>query len=133
VFHVLLRIGECISSVIVLGLVSRVLYMVGLAEADTDSRLIYTTVVASISTGFSIVFGLPFLYAFLAFPVDFILFVTWLVAFCLMETVSYHVPARAGMYWHGPIDINFSGCSSWRCVLAFSFIASMTYLVNACL
>lgn len=97
-FHVLLRVGECISSVIVLALVGRVLYMVGQADANTDSRLIYTTVIASISTAFSIIFVLPLLYAFLAFPVDFIMFVTWLVAFCLMEAVSYPVGAKAREY-----------------------------------
>jgi len=150
VFHVLLRIGECASSVIVLGLVCRLLYMVGQANASTDSRLIYTTVIASISTIFSILFVLPFLYAFLAFPMDFVMFITWLVAFCLMETLTGIHTCDAFWYWnywgfywggiwrrnivvHGPADIDWAGCSSWKCVLAFSFIVSMTYLLSACL
>ncbi|PVH72415.1 hypothetical protein DL98DRAFT_610735 [Cadophora sp. DSE1049] len=150
VFHVLLRIGECASSVIVLGVVSRLLYMVGQANASTDSRLIYTTVIASISTIFSILFVLPALYAFLAFPMDFIMFITWLVAFCLMETLTGIHTCDAFWYWnywgfywggiwrrnivvHGPADIDWAGCSSWKCVLAFSFIVSMTYLLSACL
>ncbi|CZR68842.1 uncharacterized protein PAC_18742 [Phialocephala subalpina] len=150
VFHVLLRIGEFISSVIVLGLIGRVLYMVGQADASTDSRLIYTTVIASISTIFSIIFVLPFLYAFLAFPMDFIMFVTWLVAFCLMEALTGIHTCDAFWYWnywgfywggiwrrnivvHGPADINWVGCSSWKSVLAFSFIVSMTYLLSSCL
>lgn len=85
---VILRIWELICSVIVLAILARFLYLVGDAGASRDGRIIYGVVVASISTFFSLFFILPFMYAFLAFPFDFALFVMWLVLFCLLMTVS---------------------------------------------
>jgi hypothetical protein len=90
VISVILRIGEFVSSIILVGLVSSFLYIVSDANVYADSRLIYTTVVASISAVFSLMFMLPFTWTFLAFPVDFVLFILSLVAFCLLEAVSYH-------------------------------------------
>jgi len=83
------RLGELASSVIVLGLLGRFLWVVSDANVYADPVIIFATVVAAISTFFSIILFPPFTYSFLAFPIDFILFVVWLVAFCLMEAVSY--------------------------------------------
>jgi hypothetical protein len=49
-----------------------------------------------------------------------------------------------GYYWRGwwrrptvivtgPADIGYAGCSQWRAVLAFSFMAMFAYLVSAIL
>lgn len=88
VIHVLLRVWELVCSVIVLGLLAHFLHLVSEAGATNDGRIIYALIVASISTLFSLVFMPPFLYAYLAFPADFALFVMWLVAFSLLIAVS---------------------------------------------
>jgi hypothetical protein len=88
VCNVLLRIWELVCSAVVLGIVAKFINSVIRASGQNDSRLIYTLIVASISTLYSLLFMPPFLYTFLAFPADFILFVMWLIAFCLLVTVS---------------------------------------------
>jgi hypothetical protein len=80
----------------VLGILARFLHVLSDAGATRDGRIIYGIVVASISTLFAIVFVAPFLYSFLAFPFDFVMFVMWLVLFCLLITVSGSFPDQ---YW----------------------------------
>jgi hypothetical protein len=82
-----LRIWQLICSVIVLGILASFLHRVSEAGVRRDGRIVYGVVTGSISTFFSIVFIAPFLYAFLAFPFDFVMFVMWLVLFCLEATV----------------------------------------------
>ncbi len=88
-----LRIWELICSLIVLGILASFLRRVNDADAPRDGRIVYGIVTASISTAFSIIFIAPFIYAFMAFPGDFILWVMWLVAFCLLETVCTLLPS----------------------------------------
>jgi len=144
---VILRVWEIICSVIVLGLVAHFVKIIADAGGENDGRIIYTLIVASISTLFAILFVLPFLYAFLAFPFDFILFVAWLTAFGLLaartgtrwcNSVWYY--NYWGYYWGGwwnnpsivggPGDIAWTGCAQWRTVLAFSFLAALGYLIS---
>jgi hypothetical protein len=82
-----LRIWELICSVIVLGILGSFLHRLSDAGVSRDGRVVYGIVTASISTVFSIVFIAPFLYAFLAFPADFVLWIMWLIVFCLLITV----------------------------------------------
>lgn len=89
VISVIFRLCELCMAVIVLGLTGRFLSLVSEADVYADSRLIYTTVVASISTCISILLLLPFTLTFLLFLIDFIMFVLWLVVFCLLEAVRY--------------------------------------------
>ncbi len=84
---VILRVSEFISSVIVMSIVAHFINHINQAGADANSRIIYTIVVASISTAYSLVFVVPMTYAFIVFPLDFIMFVLWIVVFCLDETV----------------------------------------------
>ncbi|RYP72584.1 hypothetical protein DL771_004079 [Monosporascus sp. 5C6A] len=74
VISVILRLGELLAAVVVMGLLGRFLYIVGEANSYADSRLIYTTVVSSVATFLSLVLLLPFTYSFMAFPVDFVMF-----------------------------------------------------------
>jgi hypothetical protein len=85
--QVALRIWQLICSLIVLGIIARFLDLVSDAGATRDGRIIYGIIVASISALFALVFVVPILYSFLAFPFDFALFVMWLVLFCLLMTV----------------------------------------------
>lgn len=87
VIHIILRVFEVICSVIVLGLVARFLHLVSQAGVSVDSRIVYAIVTASISTLFALVFIAPFIYAYLAFPMDAILFVMWIVVFGLLTSV----------------------------------------------
>ncbi|KAL8391814.1 hypothetical protein RB595_002136 [Gaeumannomyces hyphopodioides] len=145
--HVLLRVVELCCAVIVLGLDGRLLWVVGQAGVYRDARLIYTIVVASLGAAFSLVLILPIIYAFYAFPMDFVLFVMWFVAFVLMEALTGVNTCESFWYWnywgyywggfwrhdidvYGPWDISWSGCSSWRAVIAFSFIAAMAHLAS---
>ena len=59
-----------------------------LAQAQVDSRLVYTLVVAGLSIAFAVILFLPFGYSFRGFPVDVVLFILWIVAFALLVNVS---------------------------------------------
>jgi hypothetical protein len=142
---VILRISEFISSVIVMSVIARFIHQINQAGADSNSRIIYTIVVACISTVYSLVFVAPLPYAFMAFPLDFVMFVLWLVVFCLDETLSgtntcssvwfnnYWSFFWGGFYFDvddGVIISTNSGCGAWRSVLAFSFVAFMLFLLS---
>ena len=92
VVSVFLRLGELVCSVIVLGIVGHFLSVISDANIFSDSRLVYATVVASLGTFFSVILLPPFTYSFLAFPIDFIMAILWLVSFCLLEAVSEQPP-----------------------------------------
>jgi hypothetical protein len=92
VLAVTLRLGELVCGVIVLGLLGRFLAIVGQANTYADSRIVYTVVIACIAIALSIIFLPPFTYSFMAFPVDFIMFTLFLVAFCLLEAVRKTTP-----------------------------------------
>ncbi len=88
---VVLRVWQLICSVVVLGILAAFLNRVHDASGPKDGRIVYSIVTASISTAFSIIFIAPFFYSFLAFPFDFVLFVMWLVVFCLLESVRSYL------------------------------------------
>ncbi|KFA63154.1 hypothetical protein S40285_09186 [Stachybotrys chlorohalonatus IBT 40285] len=137
VISVLLRFGEFASSAIVLGLLSRISYLISDAHAHVDGRIIYAMVVAGMSIVYSVFFCPPFKSLFLSFPVDFILFVMWLIAYCLLQTRTAGRGCSArwyitywGWYWD---RYDNGGCGSWRTVLAFSFIAWVLHLASGIL
>ncbi|KAL3608839.1 hypothetical protein FPOAC2_03850 [Fusarium poae] len=171
IISVLLRLSEFASAVIVLGLLSRFCYYIGIAQASVDGRIIYAIVVACLGIIYSIFFCPPFRNMFLGFPFDFLLFVMWLIAYCLLQTVLCslvlfeedflliiyivrHVQKTGGStcsarwyynywgyYWGrfyrvgpiGTVSIDGAGCSQWRTVLAFSFIAWFLHLLSGIL
>ncbi|KAK3995215.1 hypothetical protein QBC44DRAFT_366741 [Cladorrhinum sp. PSN332] len=149
VLSVILRLGELACASIIIGLLGWFLGRLDEANAHTDSRIIYTMVIACIALALSIILMPPFTYSFMAFPIDFIFFVLFLVAFCLLEALtgintcsSFWYWSYWGFYWGGfwrtptvvvtgPSDIGWSGCSSWKTTLAFTFILSMTFLMSS--
>ncbi|KAH7255967.1 hypothetical protein BKA59DRAFT_521042 [Fusarium tricinctum] len=148
VISVLLRLAELASAVIVLGLLSRFCYYIGIAQASVDGRIIYAIVVACLGIMYSIFFCPPFRNMFLGFPFDFLLFVMWLIAYCLLQTKTGSSTCSArwyynywGYYWGrfwrvgpiGTVSINGAGCAQWRTVLAFSFIAWFLHLLSGIL
>ncbi|KAL2187934.1 hypothetical protein L209DRAFT_684139 [Thermothelomyces heterothallicus CBS 203.75] len=147
---VILRIWQLICAVIVLGILARFVHFVVDAGVTRDGRVIYGLVVASLSILFAVLFIAPFMYSFMAFPADFAFFVMWLILFCLLITrTGTHTCSSPwftnywGFYWGGwwlrrpfwgrPGSFIRSGCSSWRTVLAFSFMAMVSFLVTTCL
>ncbi|KAH7189815.1 hypothetical protein BKA60DRAFT_581019 [Fusarium oxysporum] len=148
VISVILRLFEFASAIIVLGLLSRFCYAISIAQVNADGRIIYAMVVAGISIIYSFFFCPPFKSLFLGFPFDFVLFVMWLVAYCLLQTKtgSHTCSSRWyydywGYYWGrfwrvgpiGTVNINGAGCAQWRAVLAFSFIAWFLHLASGIL
>lgn len=92
VISALLRLGEFACAVIVMGILGRFTYFLSIPQAHADGRIVYAMVVAGIGIVYSFFFCIPFTSLFLGFPVDFILFVMWLVAYCLLQTVRLILP-----------------------------------------
>lgn len=85
---VILRILELACGAIVLGLLGRFCHLIDEASnVSVDGRIIYTMVTAGITIVYSILLFVPIDILFMSFPLDFILFIMWLVAFCLLQTV----------------------------------------------
>ncbi|RKL11928.1 hypothetical protein BFJ70_g16367 [Fusarium oxysporum] len=147
-FSVLLRLWELSCAVIVLGILSRFCYLLTIAQASADSRIVYAMVTAGISIMFTIFFCPPFDGLFLSFAFDFVLFIMWLVAYSLLQTrTGTHVCSSSwyynywGYYWGrfwdvgpiGRVNIGRAGCAQYRTVLAFSFMASFAHLLSGIL
>ncbi|KAI8401525.1 hypothetical protein FOFC_18394 [Fusarium oxysporum] len=147
VASVILRFLQLTCGAIVLGLLGRFAYLADDANVSVDGRIIYTMVVSGITIVFSICVCPPFDILFLSFPFDFILFIMWLVAFCLLETrTRNHICSASwyrnywGFYWgrrwrfgRPGIAINGAGCSEWRAVLGFSILAWVFHFISGIL
>ena len=88
VASVCLRVSELICAAIVAGVEGHYLYLVNQANDSPNGRIIYTEVIAGLSIAFSLILMLPMKYSFWGFPLDFALFICWIVAFGLMMDVS---------------------------------------------
>jgi hypothetical protein len=84
---VVLRAIELISATIIAGIVGRYLHYLSDASVEANGRLVYTVAIAGISIFFSIAFMPPLKYSFYGFPLDFALFICWMVAFGLLVDV----------------------------------------------
>jgi hypothetical protein len=84
---VVLRIVELSSAVIVVAILGRYLHFLDIANVGAGGRVIYTEVIAGLSIAFSIILMPPLAYSFILFPLDFVLFVCWMVAFGLLANV----------------------------------------------
>ncbi|KAF4630128.1 hypothetical protein G7Y89_g8020 [Cudoniella acicularis] len=150
VINVILRFGELCSAAIVLGILSRFTYLVDQGHGSVDSKIIYAMTIAGISIVFSIIFFPPLRYVWWCFPLDFAIFIMWMVAFGLLENVgggacnSFWSWNYWGYYWGGYYvnyspaalrfnTVNYAGCSTWRTMLAFGFIGGMGWLVSSML
>lgn len=84
---VVFRAMELISAAIVAGLLGTYLHYVSEAHAHASDRIVYTISIAGISIFFSLLFMPPLKYSFYGFPLDFALFICWMVAFGLLINV----------------------------------------------
>lgn len=87
VTSVFFHVFEIICAAVVAGTVGWYLHAVDNAGAHVNSRLVYTQATAGISLFLSLILIVPLRYSFLAFPLNFILFVMWMVAFGLLVNV----------------------------------------------
>jgi hypothetical protein len=148
VASVILRLGELVCAVIVIGILSRFCYLLSLQLASANSRVVYAMVVAGITIIYAFFLCAPFDALFMSFPCDFILFIMWLVAFCLLEVETGSNACNSGWYnnywgyywgryWRvgppGTVVVSNNGCGYWRSVLAFSFIACICHLLSGIL
>jgi hypothetical protein len=87
ILSAVLRFLELASATIVAGILGRFLHFAHIGHGPDSGRIIYAVIIASISIVFSIVLLPPTRYSFYAFPIDFILFSAWIVAFGLLANV----------------------------------------------
>ena len=85
---IILRVAELVFATIVAGINGYYLHKVENASSWSQGRFIYTEVVAGIAIFFSLIWLIPFSSSFIHYPLDFLISVTWFVAFGLLVSVS---------------------------------------------
>jgi hypothetical protein len=88
VSSVICRIMELFSAAVVAGLVGEYLHKIDDANQNAGPRTVYAEALAGISLFFSIAYLPPLTYSFYGFFIDFSLFICWMVAFGLLDSVS---------------------------------------------
>jgi len=138
------RVVEFGCAGIIIGVLAKFFHILNLAGAGHDSRLVYCISIACISFVSALILLPPVKYSFYCFPLDFALFILWIVCFALLEDLSGTKTCQSlwfsdywSFYWGNlwlvsdnvAVYTDF-GCSEWRVVLAFSFVISMCFLFN---
>jgi len=126
-----LRIGELAFSATVAGLTGEYLHAAKHQSAWSKKRFIYTEVVAAIGILFSLLFLLPFAASFIHWPIDFVLFILFMVAFGLLA--NFIGPMNCGSIWHWGNITDKGTCNKFKADLAFCFLASIFFLASALL
>jgi hypothetical protein len=98
IISVIFRVGELISAAIVVGILGRYLDILDDANVDENSRIIYSVCIGAISLFFSMVLMPPLNYSFWACPLDFALFICWMVAFGLQFNVRFWIIPSSLIY-----------------------------------
>ncbi|TGO87532.1 hypothetical protein BPOR_0220g00100 [Botrytis porri] len=109
ILALVLRIGQFVFSTIV-----------------SKKRFIYTDIVAALGLFFSLFFMLPFTWNFIHWPIDFLMFVMYMISFGLL--IDFITPLKCGskFNWHGVFGS--SACARWKSDVAFAFLASLFFL-----
>ncbi|QSZ36826.1 hypothetical protein DSL72_006709 [Monilinia vaccinii-corymbosi] len=130
-FSMALRIGELIFSTVVTGITGSYLHSVKAESAWTKKRFIYTEIIAALGIFVSLLFLLPFTWSFIHWPVDFVMFILFMVSFGLLA--NFIGPLHCGSLWNWHGITGKSTCSKWKADLAFTFLASIFFLASALL
>ncbi len=85
---IILRVAELVFATIVAGINGYYLHAVRHTSSWSQGRFIYAEVVAGIAIFFSLIWLIPFSGSFIHWPVDFLISVTWFIAFGLLVSVS---------------------------------------------
>jgi hypothetical protein len=99
-------------------------------SAWNKKRFIYTEVIAAIGILFSLLFLLPFASSFIHWPMDFILFAGFIVAFGLL---AHYNTSNCGSIWNWHGITGSGSCSKFKADIAFTFLAAIFFLVSALL
>ncbi|KAL2071728.1 hypothetical protein VTL71DRAFT_12963 [Oculimacula yallundae] len=124
-----LRIGELAFSAVVAGLNGQYLHRTRHASTNSRKRFIYVEVIAALGILFALLFLFPFTTSFLHWPVDFLLFAGFMIAFGLLA----HYDKQCGSVWNWRGITNGGECDKFKAVIAFLFLASIFFLVSAIL
>ncbi|KAJ4392717.1 hypothetical protein N0V91_011295 [Didymella pomorum] len=143
---VLFRCGALCSAIIVVALLGRFFYLLNLANASANGRLIYAEVISVLEIIFSVLLIVPARYSFYAFPIDVVFFICSIVAFGLLADLNSSCTSSWyynywgfywGRFWRVPnvtvAAIGSEGCQTWRTVLAFLFLGAMSWMLSAIL
>lgn len=163
IFSICLRIGQLIFSTIVTGITGHHLHTVRHESAWTKKRFIYTEIVGPLGMICALLFLLPFTWSFIHWPVDFLLFIMFMVSFGLLADVcnlspisanprlsfypfqiatktktdltniQFIAPLKCGSLWNWNGITGKSTCSKWKADVAFTFLASIFFLASALL
>jgi hypothetical protein len=118
-------------SATVAGLTGSYLHSQKNTSAWSKKRFIYTEVVAAIGILFSLLFLLPFTASFVHWPMDFVLFALYMIAFGLLA--NFIGPMQCGSIWNWDGITGAATCDKFKADLAFSFLASIFFLASALL
>ncbi|KAK5658988.1 hypothetical protein OQA88_1074 [Cercophora sp. LCS_1] len=88
-----LRVFEFCCAVIILGVLGRFFHHLHQINGPTNSRLVFALSMAAISVLFAIILVPPLKYSFYCFPIDFAIFICWIVCFSLLEDGIYALAA----------------------------------------
>ena len=91
-------------------------------------REIYTEIVATVTTFFSLIWLLPFTFNFLHYPFDGLYSLAWFAAFGALVDWSDHAGCGGAFQWGGLA--NGSYCGKWKAAEAFSFISACLWLAS---
>ncbi|OAP55190.1 hypothetical protein AYL99_10890 [Fonsecaea erecta] len=141
-----LRICEVVSAAIVAGILGFYLHLLDDAHAHANGRIVYTMVIAGISILAALLLMPPLKYSFWAFPLDFALFICWIVSFGLLVNLTSSGGCNSRWYWSNwgyywghwyrvvPITgtnetlVGTVHCGTWRTSNAFIFIGAFLWL-----
>ena len=87
------RTLQLVSAAIVIGLIGDYLRYASSVKM-VNSNIVYTEAIAGLSIFFSIFMIIPWKYFSYAAPLDFIMFIMWMVSFGLLRNVSHFFPTR---------------------------------------
>ncbi|KFZ25195.1 hypothetical protein V502_00327 [Pseudogymnoascus sp. VKM F-4520 (FW-2644)] len=81
---VVFRLMQLVPAAVVAGTLGHYLHNIHEAGVGSNGRVVYAIAIAGISIFFALVLMPPLTYSFYAFPLDFAIFVCWMVAFGLL-------------------------------------------------
>ncbi|KAF2275973.1 uncharacterized protein EI97DRAFT_458968 [Westerdykella ornata] len=128
---IFLRFGEFVSAAVVLGLMAWFLHYHDEWDVGPLAREIYTTVIASLSVIFSLIWLIPTTSSMLHYPFDLLASAAWFAAFGIL--VDYLGDSGCGRAWEWnsfDIRVNSPWCGKWRAAEAFSFISAAFWFVS---
>jgi hypothetical protein len=146
---VIFRLAELVFAAIVAGINGEYLHAVRHTSSWDQGRFIYTEVVAGVAIFLSLIWLFPFSGSFVHWPVDFLISITWFVAFGLLVDVSDNLQdldssniAANSMHkllngtcgyvfdWDNVSFYRGDQCGKWKAVIAFAFLSAICWLVS---